>query len=169
MTTPFHFEHDFRAPSMAAVFAAYFDPALSIEHDRLSGVRKREELERSDAGGTLTVVCRVWPERQLPAVVRPFVSGPLHYTERLTYDRAANRIDLDIRPSVLGKRTQIRIVYALSQPAPGVVRRVYEGDVTVELALVGGRAERAIIEDIGKTLDTVVPCTQEWLDAHPGL
>ena len=166
--TPFHFEHDFRAPSIASVLAAYFDPELSRAHDRLSGIVRREELEVDDTPARLVRVSRVFPERQLPVFVRPFVSGPLTYTERLVWDRPADRIDLDIRPSVLGKRTQIRITYALSQPSPGRVRRVYEGDVTVEIALVGGRAERMIADDIGKVLETVVPCTQEWLDAHPG-
>jgi hypothetical protein len=166
--TPFHFEHEFRAPSVAAVFAAYFDPELAATHDRLSGVARREELERDDTPARLVVVSRVYPERQLPVVIRPFVSGPLTYTERLTWDRAADRIDLEIRPSVLTKRTRIHIVYALSQAAAGAVRRVYEGDVTVEIAMVGGRAERAIIDDIGKVLETVVPCTQEWLDTHSG-
>jgi hypothetical protein len=165
--TPFHFEHDFRAASVEHVFRAYFDPQLSAEHDRLSGIVKREELEHTDDGATMQRVCRVWPERQLPVFVRPFVSGPLHYTERMTFDRPRQRIDLDIRPSVLGKRTQIRITYALSQPKAGIVRRVYEGDVTVEIAVVGGRAERMIADDIGKVLSTVEPCTQEWLDAHP--
>jgi hypothetical protein len=167
VTTTFHFEHDFRAPSVAAVFAAYFDPELSAAHDRISGIVKREPLERDDTPARLTTLSRAWPEKQLPVYVRPFVSGPLHYMERMTWDRAADRIDLDIRPSVMGKRTQIRIAYALSAPRPGVVRRVYEGDVTVEIALVGGRAERMIIDDIAKVLATVVGCTQEWLDAHP--
>jgi hypothetical protein len=167
--TPFRFEHDFRAPSIAAVLDAYFDPALSAEHDRLSGIARREQLERDDTPARLVRVCRVHPERQLPAILRPFVSGPLTYTERLVWDRAADRIDLDIRPSVLAKRTQIRIGYALSQRGPGVVRRVYEGDVSVEIALVGGRAERAIVDDIAKVLVVAVPCTQEWLDAHLGM
>jgi hypothetical protein len=108
----------------------------------------------------------VYPARQLPVFLRPFVPGGFTYTEQMTWDRAADRIDLDIRPSVMTKRTHIRIVYALSAPRPGVVRRVYEGDVSVEIALVGGRAERSIIDDIGKVLETVVPCTQEWLDTH---
>ena len=164
--TPFHFEHVFRAPSCAAVFAAYFDAELAATHDRLSGVARREELERHDTPDRLIVVSRVFPERQLPVFVRPFVPGPFTYTERMTWDRAADRIDLEIRPSVMTKRTLIRIVYALSQAGAGAVRRVYEGDVTVEIALVGGRTERAIIDDIGKVLETVVPCTQEWLDAH---
>jgi hypothetical protein len=164
--TPFHFEHEFRAPSCAAVFGAYFDRALAADHDRISGVARREELEREDTAAQLVVVSRVYPARQLPVFLRPFVPGGFTYTERMTWDRAADRIDLEIRPSVMTKRTLIRIVYALSAPRPGVVRRVYEGDVSVEIAVVGRRAERSIIDDIGKVLETVVPCTQEWLDTH---
>jgi len=165
--TPFHYEHEFRAPSIDAVFTAYFDPELSAQHDRKSGIVKREILEREDTPERLTVRSRAWPERQLPVYVRPFVSGPLHYLERMVWDKTAHRIDIDIHPSVMGKRTHIRIAYSLSMKAPGLVRRIYEGDVTVEIALVGGKAERMIAEDIGKVLETVVPCTQEWLDAHP--
>ena len=167
MTARFHFEHDFRAASTAHVLAAYFDPALAGEHDRISGIVRREELERRDEPARLTTVSRVWPERQLPVFVRPFVSGPLTYEERLVWDRPADRIDLEIRPSVLNKRTLIRITYALTPVRPGVIHRVYEGDVTCEIAMVGGRVERMIVDDIGKVLDTVVGCTQEWLDAHP--
>jgi hypothetical protein len=169
VTTTFHWEHDFRAPSAAAVFRAYFDPELSAEHDRLGGIVRREEIERHDSAERLVTVMNVFPERQLPAIARPFVSGPLHYAERMVWERAADRIDIDVRPSVLGKRMRIRIAYVLSPVAPGVIRRVYEGDVSVEVALVGGRAERHVIEDIGAVLEKVVPCTQEWLDAHPSL
>jgi hypothetical protein len=161
MPTQFHFEHEFRAPSPAAVFAAYF------ENDRLSGITRRDHLEREDTAERLTTLTRAWPERQLPVYVRPFVSGPLHFMERMVWDRTRDRIDIDIHPSVMGKRTHIRVEYVLTQVRPGVVRRVYAGEVTVEIALVGGKAERMIIDDIGGVLATVVPCTQEWLDAHP--
>jgi Protein of unknown function (DUF2505) len=167
VTTPFHFEHEFRAASPAHVLRAYFDPALAAEHDRISGIARREEIERQDEPARLTIVSRVHPERQLPVFVRPFVSGPLTYEERLVWDRAADRIELEIRPSVLNKRTLIRITYALSQPRAGVVRRIYEGDVTCEIAVVGRRVERMIVDDIGSVLATVVGCTQEWLDSHP--
>ena len=40
--TPFRFEHDFRAPSPAAVFEAYFDPACTDEQDRRVQVASRE-------------------------------------------------------------------------------------------------------------------------------
>jgi len=165
--TPFRFEHDFKTASIAQVFRAYFDPALAAEHDRLSKVARREELERHDSAERLVVLSKVVPERQFPVFLKPFVSGDLHYTERVVWERGQDRLDIDIRPSLMGKRTRIRISYLVSQPRPGVVHRVYEGDVTVEIALIGGRAERFIIDDIGETLGRTSACTQEWLDAHP--
>lgn len=164
--TPFHFEHDFRAPSMAAVFAAYFDDELNLEHDRRSGILRRELLESHDTADRLETLAKVFPERQLPVFVRPFVSGPLHYVERLVWDKPANRIESDIRPSLLAKRARIHLVYALEPAAPGMVRRIYEGEVSIEIALIGHRIEKMIVDDIAKTLVDVEACTQEWLDAH---
>jgi Protein of unknown function (DUF2505) len=166
--TPFHFEHDFQAESVAAVFAAYFDDELNVEHDRQSGILRRELLETADGPDRLETLARIFPERQLPVFVRPFVSGPLHYVERLVWDKAADRIESDIRPSLLARRARIHLVYAARQTAPGVVRRIYEGDVSVEIALIGHRIEKMIVDDIARTLVDVEACTQEWLDAHIG-
>ncbi|MCE9578191.1 MAG: DUF2505 domain-containing protein [Deltaproteobacteria bacterium] len=167
--TPFRFEHEFRAPSVAVIFEAYFDAALQAQQDLASKIRAREVIEREETADHRIVVTKVFPERQLPAVVRPLVSGPLHYVERTVWDKHADRMDLDIRPSLLGKRTQIRVAYTVAQIAPGRVLRVCEGDATVEVALIGGRVERSIIEDMAETLPRVAACTQAWLDARSGL
>lgn len=168
MTTPFRFEHEFRAPSAAVIVAAYFDASLQAEQDVASRIRSREVLERLDEPDRLTVVTKVFPERQLPAFVRPFVDGPLHYVERTVWDKRADRIDLDIRPSIMGKRTQIRMIYTVTESGPGRVRRIAEGDVTVEISLIGGRVERAIVDDLAQSLPRTAACTQAWLDARTG-
>jgi hypothetical protein len=142
--TPFRFEHDFRAASPAPVFEAYFD--------------------------LLRRVCKVSPRRQLPAVVRPFVDGDLSYVERVAWHKAEDRIDMSIEPSVLGGRVEILATYRLALVEPGVVRRTYEGHVSVQVRLVGGRIERGIVDDLGRTLITAASCTQQWLDARgPGI
>jgi hypothetical protein len=163
---PFRFEHAFRAPSVALVFEAYFDPDLTVEQDRRAEVATRETLERDDAPGELRRVCKVAPRRQLPAIVRPFVPGDLSYVERLTWRKAEDRIEMRIEPAILGGRVEISAIYQLVAAGPGVVRRTYEGQVSVELRLVGGRIERAIIEDLGRTLVLAAACTQDWLDAR---
>jgi hypothetical protein len=164
--TPFRFDHVFRAPSPAAVFEAYFDPAVSDEQDRRVEVASRELLELEDGPDLLTRVCKVAPRRQLPAIVRPFVDGDLSYVERLVWHKADDRIEMRIEPAVLGGRVEIVATYRLAAAGPGVVRRTYEGQVSVQVRLVGGRIERGIIEDLGRTLITAAACTQEWLDAR---
>lgn len=161
---PFRFEHDFRSPSVAAIFEAYFAPDCQDEQDRRVGVARREVLELEDTGGVLRRVSRVVPVRQLPAIVRPFVPGDLSYTEHVTWTRAEDRIDMRIEPAVASGRVEIVATYRLTPVADGVVRRTYEGHVSVQLPLVRGRVERAIVEDLGRSLESAAACTQEWLD-----
>lgn len=162
--TPFRFEHTYRTASPAEVFATYFDPQHAAEEDRLAGVASREILEMADRVDTLVRVCRVRPSRQLPAVLRALVGPDLSYDETVVWHKAHDRIEYDIRPRVLSGRVHITATYQLSQRGPGQVRRVYEGKVSAELALIGGRVERGIIEDMGKTLALTAACTQASLD-----
>lgn len=168
MTTSFSFEHRFRAPSALALYELYFDPAHTLTTDQLVGVASREELESSTTDAEYRRVCKVTPERQLPAFMRPFFPGRLHYVEEVIWRRAADRIDITIRPSILGGRSQITSVYRLHPEPGGVIRRTYDGKVSVEVALVGGRIERGIIADMEKSLTASGRCTQAYLDqANP--
>lgn len=164
MTTPFSFAYDFRAPSTAVVFEGYFDPALSAEQDRRVEVASREVLELLDTPATLHRVCKVIPRRQLPAIIRPLVSGGLSYVERVTWHKADDLIEMRIEPAVLGGRVEITAAYRLVAAGAGVVRRTYEGQVSVELRLIGGRVERGVIEDLDRSLTISAGCTQQWLD-----
>jgi len=166
--TEFHFEHDFtRAGSPAILFEAYFDPAVSAEQDRRVEVAQREVLAHEEADGVLRRVCKVVPRRQLPAVVRPFVPDGLSYTETVTWRKAEDLIEMQIEPVVLGGRVEISATYRVTAAGPGVCRRAYDGHVSVQIPLLGRRIERAIVEDLGRTLEKAAACTQEWLDARP--
>lgn len=167
--TPFRFEYDFRARSVAEVFEAYFDPQVSDEQDAKVGVASRELVTLEDTADRLHRVCKVAPRRQLPAIVRPFVSGDLSYVEDLVWRKADDLIEMRIEPSVLDGRVEILARYALSLVGEAVVRRTYEGSVSVEVRVVGRRIERGIIEDLERTLVTSAACTQAWLDARAGL
>src|SRR4051812_11886527 len=109
--TPFCFEHTFAAPSPTAVLAAYFDPEHQAEQDRVIDVAEREVHELVDDGDTVHRVTRVVPRRQLPAFLKPFSSGPLHYIEIARWHRSSNEMTIEIRPSLMGGRAQIRASY----------------------------------------------------------
>ena len=162
--TPFRFEHVYRAASPAAVFATFFDPLHAAEEDRRAGVAARELLEMADRPDELIRKARVWPKRTIPAVLRPIVGSDISYDETLTWHKALDRVDYDIRPRLLSGRIKIAATYQLTQVEPGKVKRVYEGTVSADLRLIGGRVERGIIDDMTKSLVITAACTQEGID-----
>ncbi len=161
--TPFRFEHLYRAPDPAAIFASYFAADHVAEQDRRAEVR-REIVEHVETPTDVRRVCVVYPRRQLPAVIRPLVGPDLTFDETVVWTRKTDRVTYDIRPRILGGRAQIQARYSLVQAGVGQVRRVYEGEVTVEVRLIGGRIERHIVEDLGKSLVLTAACTQDYLD-----
>jgi len=173
MPTQFCFEHVFRAPSVAAVFAAYFDPANVLHQDQMLDIVERSVLELVDDGTTLRRTCKVVPRRQLPAIIRPFVSYPLHYLETATWHRRDDQIDVEIRPSILkglkgpkGKddKPAITAMYRLSRLSDGAIHRRYEGVVSVDIALLATRIERGIVAEFERSVPVAVACTQAFLD-----
>lgn len=160
----FSHEHVFRAPSTAAVFAAYFDPNHAREQDRELDIVERVVIEREETRDHLRRVCRIVPRRQLPALVRPLVSGPLHYVETAVWRKREDTIDITIAPSILSGRALITATYRLSPVSSGLIRRVYQGSVTVDVALVASRIERGIVAEFERSIPLAAACTQAYLD-----
>jgi hypothetical protein len=166
MATQFHFEHVFRAASIDDVFSAYFDPAHLRQQDQQLEISERLVIEQTDDGETLRWTCKVTPRRQLPAIVRPFLAGPLHYLETATWRRADRTIEVEIWPSLLRKkpRPTVTALYRLSQLPDGGIRRSYEGLVSVDLPVFSTRIEHGIVGEFERSLPVAATCTQAFLD-----
>jgi hypothetical protein len=165
----FSHEHVFRAPSMAAVFAAFFDPRHAADQDRELDFVERVVLEREETSEYLRRVCRIVPRRQLPALVRPLVKGPLHYIETATWHKREDTIAMAIQPSLLGGRATITATYRLSPVSAGLVRRQYEGSVSVDVALLASRIECGIVKEFERSIPVAAACTQAFLDQTPSI
>lgn len=166
--TPFTFEHTLRAPSVAAVFAAYCDRGHTAEQDRQAEITQRDWLEFLDDADRYRRVSRVVPARQPPALLRSLLSGPLELHETVEWDKRTDTMRVEIRPSVLGGRALIRAAYQLVPGAPGHVLRRYAGEVSVEVRLIGGKVERAIVEDLTRSLEISARCTEAWVARSTG-
>lgn len=165
MATDFQYEHVFRAPSVAAVLAAYFDPEHLAMQDKLAELGDRTVTEDEDTEATRKTSWRVHSLKPLPVFARPFVQGGrLTYVETMTLRKAANEIDLTIAPQILSGRVSVTAVYALEQIGEGQVRRRYRGQIVVGIPLLSGKIERAIIAEIDKGMPLMTGVTQTWLD-----
>jgi hypothetical protein len=65
---------------------------------------------------------------------------------------------------VLGGRVSIDAIYSLTKAGEGQVKRRYAGKVTVDVRLVSGKIERAIVSEIEAGMPMMTKCTQDWLD-----
>lgn len=165
MATEFHFENVFRAPDVRTVLSAYFDTDHIATQDRVAQLVDREVLERHDDGSTLQMAWRVAAAEKLPLFARPFVDGGrLSYVERMTWRRADDAIDLVVTPQLLGGRVSIEAVYELAQAGERQVRRRYRGAIHVNVKLVSGRVEKAILRKFEESMPQMAACTQDWLD-----
>jgi hypothetical protein len=161
---PFDFEHDFRTPSVDAYWRCYFDPDHVARLDEALGLRGRELLERQEDDDTLVRRFHVVPARQIPGWLRKVAGGGLDYEERSTFYKADDRIEIEILPSLLAKRTRIAGTYTVVPVGDGVVRRRWCGEVDVRAPVIGGRVERAVVSDMEKSYAIAVPMTQDCLD-----
>jgi len=165
MTTEFNFENVFRAPSVATILAAYFDPDHLATQDKLAELGDRTVVESHDDGSTLKCTWRVTALKPLPLFVRAFVSGGrLRYLETMTWRRADDAIDLTVQPEILGGRVQIAAVYQLAKIGEGQILRRYKGSVTVNIRLLSSRIERGISSAFEEAMPMMTACTQGWLD-----
>jgi Protein of unknown function (DUF2505) len=167
----FTHEHVFRAPSAAVVFTAFFDAQHAIEQDRALDFTERTVLSQEETGDELRRVCRIVPRRQLPALVRPLLRGPLHYIETAVWKKHDDVIDIEIlshmiapHAALLSGRAVIRATYRISPFASGQFQRRYEGTVSVDVALIASRIECGIVKEFERSIPLAAATTQAFLD-----
>lgn len=164
MPTEFSFENVFAVPSVKTILEAYFDPNHLATQDNLAELGERTLVESREDDATKFMSWSVRSLRPLPSFVRPFVDGGrLKYLEAMTWRKADNEIDMTIVPQIAGGRVQIAAVYALAQVGEGQVRRRYKGSITVNVPLLSGKIERAILAEMEKGMPAMTECTQAWL------
>jgi hypothetical protein len=99
--------------------------------------------------------------------VKPFVQGGrLEYIETMTWRKRDNEIDMTIVPQIGNSRVQISAIYTFTQVADGKVQRRYKGTIHVNVSLLSGKIERAILGEIEKGMPSMSECTQTWLAAR---
>lgn len=135
--------------------------ALDMDYELL-------ELRREGEGSDETIVRRVKlvPRRELPAVMRKFVSGAISYEQRDRFSRRDDRVDVETIPNYLADRFVSKGIYRLLPAADGV-ERVWEGECACKVPLVGGAIEKLIVDEVQRGYTTTTSFTRDWLARHP--
>lgn len=130
--------------------------------DSVGNVERRDFISRVSDDAQYRCECMVYPARKIPAYIRPLLGGGLECHEIVSWDKATDRLEIDVHPAVLGGRSRVRATVTVVADGTSTVR-TYAGQVTVEVRLIGGRVEKSIVEEMTRTMDAAAAATRALL------
>jgi len=160
--THFKITHEF-ATDPATYWKVFLSEGYNVDLYERIGVKERTVLSRSEDDVSARWTVRIVPKRDLPGFLKKIVGGDLGYTEISTLDKVKNVIDVTIEPTLMKERTKIKARYTLTPLGAGRLARTFEGDITVDMPLVGRKVEAAVLEDVEKSYNVAAQVTTEWL------
>lgn len=127
------------------------------------------ETRREGEGESLVIRRRqkLSPQRELPSIFQKFVKGAAYYVEDNRFVARTDSIEVVTTPSFMADSIVTRGTYRLEVAGPRAVRRVWDGEVTVKIPLVGGKAEKFIVDEVTASYRATTEFTRRWLAEHP--
>lgn len=147
----------------------FFDDAYNealFRHLKIG--RQVLEMRREGEGDDLVIHRRqiLTPEREVPAIFRKLVKGAISYTETNVFRARDNRMEVVTIPGFGGDRLTTRGVYRLEVLGPGRVRRIWEGECTCTVPLIGGKIEATIVDEVKASYAETTTFTRAWIAEH---
>jgi len=149
-TTPDAFWSLFFDAEYCRDFYAAVDIDFELLRDESDGVRRER-------------VIRYRSQKPVPAPLRPFLPNGLGYVERASFDYATFTYEHRIEPVALASRTEIVGTLRAEALPGGRMRRVYAGQVSIHVPLLGARLETDTIASMTKAQHTAAVVTRTWL------
>jgi hypothetical protein len=127
------------------------------------------EVRRAGEGDALEIhrKQRLTPQREVPALLQKFIKGAVAYVEDNHFRARTNAMSVVTTPSFMAESIVTRGTYRLEVAGPRAVTRIWDGEVTVKIPLVGPRAEKLLVDEVTASYRTTTDFTRRWLAEHP--
>lgn len=160
--TPFELIHVFPDIAPRDLLALMTSPPHQQLQDKVGNLERRDVISRTNDAAHYRCECMVYPARKIPAYVRQLLGGGLECHEIVSWDKATDQIEIDVHPAVLGGRSRVRATVTVVADGTSTVR-IYRGEVTVQVRLIGTRVEKAIVEEMTRTMAAAAEATRDLL------
>lgn len=161
MSTHFKIDHDFDIDT-EGYWQVFFDEGCMKDLYRELRI-DFQVAETKDDGKILRRVVKLRAQREIPAMFKAVV-GDLSYTEIDTFDRPRSSMQVVVEPAMMKDRFDMRGVYSVAPLGPGRCRRTFEGDAKVSVALIGGKIEKYMADEIRASYDVAARITRTWIE-----
>lgn len=168
----FRIEQRFRAP-LAAVEAAYVDPAFLARLASLPKLGAPTLLDQVVDGDLVHQKIRFRFTGDVSSAVRRVVDpARLTWVEESTFDRRTHVTTWRIVPDHYAGMIRCAGTFRLTEEddggsGAGATRRTAEADIKVNVPLVGGKVERAIVSGLEEHAAAEVEILEDWLSSAP--
>lgn len=130
---------------------------LDIDYEPIS-------LERTGEGDDLVIVReqRLVPRREVPKIIQKFAKGAIAYREHNRFIARDDRVEVRTVPSFLSEKVVTRGTYWLEPTGDGAVKRIFEGECSVSIPIVGKSIEKVIVDEVTASYARTTAFTREW-------
>ncbi len=156
--------------SLAHYWEVFFDETYSAElFKHLKVGREVLEVSREGEGDSLVIrrKIKLSPQREVPALVQKFVKGAITYTEQNVYTARTSSMEVVTIPGFMADALTTRGTYRVQELGPDKVRRIWDGEISCKIPLLGGKVEKHIVEEVTTSYRDTTEFTRKWLAAHP--
>jgi hypothetical protein len=163
----FAIEQRLRAP-LEQVEDAFVDPAFLERLAELPKLGRPQLIEQHTDGDVVHQEVRYFFAGELNAAARRVVDPKrLSWVERSSLDRRTHRTTIDILPDNYADRLACSGTIRL-EPDDGNTRRVFEGDLSVHVLLVGRKVEGAILSGMREHAALEAQIVERWVSERAG-
>ena len=128
---------------------------------------EREVLEfRREGEGQDEVIHRVQkltPKRDVPSALRRLVKDAISYEERNVWRRRDNAMEVVTIPNFFADKFTATGTYELQSIAVDRVRRVWKAKCECRVALVGGKVEKHVVEEVKRSYRATTIFTRKYI------
>jgi hypothetical protein len=158
----FRIEQRFRLP-LASVEDALCDPRLVERMADLPKLGRPQLLAHHQDGDQVHLQVRYAFAGDLSSAVRRVVDpAKLTWVQDSTIDRATHRTSFTILPDHYAGLLRCSGTFVLGTDGDAACQRVADGDMVVNVPLVGGKVERAIVSGLEEHAAAETELVEEW-------
>jgi hypothetical protein len=162
MGTSFSIVHDFECDA-ATYWEIFWDEEFNQQMyaEMQCG---RTLLGQKEEGGRRIRDQEVRPDRDVPSVLRKIIpGGALKYVEHGVWRQPGGTLEVDVKVPAMGDRFVLRASYTVIDLPGSRCRREFSGDCAIKVPLIGGVAERTVIENLQKSYEIASRVHREWI------
>lgn len=156
-----HQRHEFDTDA-AGLWELFNSDAFESRLEEVSGVRMRT-LEVREEGDIEVRTIESVSKKELPGFMASALGAKhLTYTQTNRLDRKANRLQWKVVPMALADKVTAEGTTVVTEQDGRSVREI-EGEITVRIPLIGGRIEKAILQEVERSYDRAAKLAQQIL------